>query len=141
MGRNLSKIMTCSSTRHEINGIQPDCYRYTHPTGRGGFASIHHGQQFRDAAYKEAGLEKPSPWALGGAPRTITLLSAVVGEMVSPHITIPVFVCPDTDDNLGRFGDRQFCCMLHSKVTLSPTHCQTQRKYLGVLFSAALLLF
>lgn len=41
-----------------------------------------HGQQFREAAYREAGLTRPSPWALGGAPRTITLLSAVVGEMV-----------------------------------------------------------
>ncbi|KAL3143022.1 hypothetical protein ABBQ38_003301 [Trebouxia sp. C0009 RCD-2024] len=56
--------------------------RYTHPKGRGGFASVEHGQQFREAAYKEAGLTRPSPWALGGAPRTITLLSAVLGEMV-----------------------------------------------------------
>lgn len=56
--------------------------RYTHPEGRGGFASVDHGQQFREAAYKEAGLTRPSPWALGGAPRTITLLSAVLGEMV-----------------------------------------------------------
>ena len=58
------------------------CCRYTHPEGRGGFASVGHGQQFREAAYREAGLTKPSSWALGGAPRTITLLSAVVGEMV-----------------------------------------------------------
>lgn len=58
------------------------CCRYTHPAGRGGFASVDHGQHFREAAYREAGLTKPSPWALGGAPRTITLLSAVVGEMV-----------------------------------------------------------
>ena len=43
---------------------------------------MEHGQQFRQAAYKEAGLTRPAPWALGGAPRTITLLSAVVGEMV-----------------------------------------------------------
>ncbi|DBA71209.1 TPA: hypothetical protein ACH3X2_011604 [Trebouxia sp. C0005] len=56
--------------------------RYTHPAGRGGFASVEHGQQFREAAYKEAHLSRPAPWQLGGAPRTITLLSAVTGEMV-----------------------------------------------------------
>ncbi|DBB16714.1 TPA: hypothetical protein ACH3X3_014959 [Trebouxia sp. C0006] len=56
--------------------------RYAHPAGRGGFASVEHGQQFREAAYKEAHLSQPAPWQLGGAPRTITLLSAVTGEMV-----------------------------------------------------------
>lgn len=56
--------------------------RYTHPAGHGGFASVEHGQQFREAAYREAGLKMPQPWKLGGAPRTITLLSAVTGEMV-----------------------------------------------------------
>lgn len=56
--------------------------RYTHPEGRGGFASVEHGKQFREAAYKLAGLNQPAPWQLGGAPHTITLMSAVTGEMV-----------------------------------------------------------
>ena len=68
---------------HGRSSLLPAC-RYTHPEGRGGFASVKHGQQFREAAYGEAGLTRPSPWGLGGAPRTITLLSAVVGEMVGP---------------------------------------------------------
>ena len=63
--------------------------RYTHPAGRGGFASVEHGQQFREAAYKEAHLSQPAPWQLGGAPRTITLLSAVTGEMVRTLIAQP----------------------------------------------------
>lgn len=67
---------------YEHHCLLSACYRYTHPAGRGGFASVDHGQQFREAAYREAGLTRPSPWVLGGAPRTITLLSAVVGEMV-----------------------------------------------------------
>ena len=65
--------------------MQMGC-RYTHPAGRGGFASVEHGQQFREAAYREAELKMPQPWKLGGAPRTITLLSAVTGEMVFAHI-------------------------------------------------------
>lgn len=56
--------------------------RYTHPAGRGGFAAVEHGQQFREDAYQEAHLSQPAPWKLGGAPRTITLLSAVTGETV-----------------------------------------------------------
>ena len=70
--------------------------RYTHPQGRGGFASVDHGQKFREAAYKEAGLAQPSPWKLGGAPRTITLLSAVTGEMVGL-----LFCCSSVVDNRG----------------------------------------
>ena len=41
------------------------------------------GRAFREAAYKAAGVKRPEPWALGGAPRTITLLSAVGAEPVA----------------------------------------------------------
>lgn len=67
--------------------------RYTHPLGRGGFATVEHGQQFREAAYQEAHLKQPAPWQLGGAPRTITLLSAVTGEMVC----MPLRLAPASD--------------------------------------------
>ena len=49
---------------------------------------MEHGKQFREAAYKLAGLAQPAPWRLGGAPNTITLMSAVTGEMVHTHIHV-----------------------------------------------------
>ena len=58
-------------------------HRYVHPEGLGGFSSPQVGQAFREAAYKAAGVKLPGVWALGGAPRTITLLSAVGAEPVS----------------------------------------------------------
>lgn len=61
---------------------------------------------------------KPSPWALGGAPRTITLLSAVVGEMVClmhPQLTVnvmsPMLFCRygiAMNDLLGALADMHF---------------------------------
>ena len=54
-----------------------------HPEGRGGFSSPAIGQGFRAAAYEAAGVTPQASWALGGAPRTITLLTAVGAEPVS----------------------------------------------------------
>lgn len=54
-----------------------------HPKGVSAFRSVEEGRAFRDRAYEQYGIVKPQPWALGGAPRTITLLSAVGGEEVS----------------------------------------------------------
>ncbi|KAK9806815.1 hypothetical protein WJX72_003692 [[Myrmecia] bisecta] len=56
--------------------------RYVHEHGKGGFASTELGQRFRERAYAASGVQQPQPWQLGGAPRTITLLTAVGGEQV-----------------------------------------------------------
>ena len=83
-----SSLMNVPTLQEGGTSVAQRC-RYTHPAGRGGFASVEHGQQFREAAYKEAHLSQPAPWKLGGAPRTITLLSAVTGEMVRTLIAQP----------------------------------------------------
>lgn len=57
--------------------------RYTHPEKRGGFHSVEHGQAFRAAAYRLANITQPPDWTTRPAPRTITLVSAVAGEVVA----------------------------------------------------------
>ena len=57
--------------------------RYTHREKRGAFHSVEHGQAFRAAAYRLANISQPPDWHTRPAPRTITLVSAVAGEVVA----------------------------------------------------------
>ena len=62
------------ATRHRI------FHRYTHPTGRSGFATPELARRFRTAAFAKHGIN--ASLAPSSVPRTITVLSNVYGEKV-----------------------------------------------------------
>ena len=74
--------------------------RYTHPEKRGGFHSVEHGQAFRAAAYRLANISQPLDWHTRPAPRTITLVSAVAGEVVANRDALADALA-DVGANLG----------------------------------------